>query len=81
MHAGCQSGSTGLSETILFTWELCKLKWRLWVDNKRALLMLLPFCFQGSSFSGIVFTLKIPHWFNFKTWNVQCALLNEAKCS
>lgn len=50
MHAGCQSGSTGLSETILFTWELCKLRWRLWINNKQASLMLLHFGFQDSCF-------------------------------
>lgn len=53
MHAGCQSASTGLSETLLFTWELCKLRYRLWINNKKASLMLLHFGFQVFS-QGLV---------------------------
>lgn len=35
MHAGCQNASTGLSERLLLTWELCKLTYRLGISNKK----------------------------------------------
>lgn len=71
MHAGCQNASAGLSERLLFTWELCKLTYRLWISNEKASLMLLHFGFSGQLFlRNCLQALKIPYCFNFKIWNV-----------